>query len=94
MARSISYTEAMDLMHRKDSQGRKVPFSITFTTRDKRRTAKGSRHITIKAAETAGAKHDLVKASQLSIRPLSGEKDHPIPVHIRLIEYVNGMLVL
>ena len=94
MSRTITFSEALQIMKRTDGRGRKVPFSITFTTRDKRRTAKGSKHITIKRAEECGAAHSLVKHDQVGVRPLIGERDHQIAVHVRLIESINGMLVL
>lgn len=93
MAPSISLGEALALIKRTDARGNKVPFSISFTTLDKRKASKGSRHITLKKAEECGAAHSLVQHAQVGVRPLSGELDHQVAVHLRLIERVNGVLV-
>lgn len=94
MSRTISLTEALQIIRRTDGRNRKVPFSISFVTRDKRRTSKGSRHITLKKAEECGAAHSLVKHDQIGVRPLTGKMENQVAVHLRLITHINGMVVL
>lgn len=94
MRGTIPLSDVLTEMRRVDRRGRKKSFSIRFVTYDKNRRNKPSRHVHIKKAEECGAAHSLLRHHQVGIKPLSGEMDHQVAVHIRLITEFNGMLVL
>lgn len=92
---TISYPEAFKIIRKRDVNGKKVPFSIRFTTHDEKRHRKGSRHIEWPKAEECGANHDLQAHGQIGVRPLGKNAEaSQTSVHIRLIEKINGHTVL
>lgn len=90
MGRTITLREAIDTIKREEN-GAKVPFSIDFVTLDSTRPNKPSKHVHLDSAEECGAAHNLVRHSQIGVRPLNG--DHQYAVNIDLIMKVNGQHV-
>jgi hypothetical protein len=89
---TITLSEAMDIIKRRDGDGNKVPFSIEFTTLNNSRKEEPSKHVRIEDAVECGARHNLVAHMQVGVKRADGT-GHQYPVHIDLIERINGKAV-
>ena len=86
--RPLTQRQQREIIYKVDDAGQKVPFSIVFSTHDKRRP-KPSKHMRFDRVVEAGAGHSLIQHRQFGIKPLDGE--HPqMVVNWRLIERLNG----
>lgn len=91
-AGAITLSEAIDIIKMRDRDGNKVPFSIEFTTLNNSRKEEPSKHIRIEQAVECGARHNLVAHMQIGVKRADGT-GHQYPVHIDLIERINGKRV-
>jgi len=89
---AIDLPTALSLTDKRDSSGQRVPFSISWTTLDRGRKTRGSEHRTLTHVVRCGASHNLRRAGQIAVQPVDG--GHAIPIHMQLIEEVNGHMVL
>lgn len=85
----MSLQEALDVTKKLTDFGEPMPFSVEFVTCDQSRTERPSRHIKWAKAIRCGAAHNLVRHSQIGIKPLHGEHSQ-VAVHILLILKING----
>jgi hypothetical protein len=92
--RIISMRGMFDIYHQVDANGDPVPFSIEFTTYDRTRKGKPSRHVRIDRAVKAGAAHDIVRHRQITIQPLDPGYPKRISIHIHGVDKINGMVPL
>lgn len=91
MARSVSTPELLDIIHRVDGEGKKLPFDLKVATLDTSRPNKPSRWMTLSQVITCGSRVNLVKHGMITVKPADGT-GRPQHVHLDLIFYINGML--
>lgn len=89
---TITLSEALDIIKRRDGDGNKVPFCIEFTTLNNSRKEEPSKHVRIEEAVECGARHNLVAHMQVGVKRADGT-GHQYAVHIDLIERINGKAV-